>query len=74
MEATTLETDSPDMCNRCVGECPPKVNTVASNSVHAKLGVDSGGITITLKNSITQGKISSKSLNFFEMGWDGIIN
>ncbi|KAL4318235.1 hypothetical protein GQ457_18G010280 [Hibiscus cannabinus] len=36
MEATALETDSPDMCNRCVGDCPPKVNTVAPKTLYTQ--------------------------------------
>ena len=34
MEATTLETYSSDVCNRYIGDYPPKVNTVPRNYVH----------------------------------------
>ncbi|KAL4296738.1 hypothetical protein GQ457_12G000810 [Hibiscus cannabinus] len=36
MEATALETYSPDVCNRCVGDCPPKANTVAPKTLYTQ--------------------------------------
>ncbi|KAL4366632.1 hypothetical protein GQ457_05G026870 [Hibiscus cannabinus] len=36
MEATALETDSSDVCNRCVGDCPPKVNMVAPRTLYTQ--------------------------------------
>ncbi|KAL4361081.1 hypothetical protein GQ457_04G013470 [Hibiscus cannabinus] len=36
MEATALEIDSPDVCNRCAADCPPKVNTVTPRTLYTQ--------------------------------------